>query len=257
MSKDPKPAESKPEEPKAPGTAVVNWRERMTAIQTQAAQMEQPKGGFLSFKGGRLSYNEELIPGDKLNVIVVDFVLENGIYKEKYNPNKPATPMCYALGRIEEEMAPHADSPEPQHIGCVDCPNNEWGSDPEGGRGKACKNSRRIAVIPADVLKGGAEAIKKVQPVLCKLPVTSLKAFSTFINQIVKVLNTTPFAVVAELSVTPSANQFQVNWKILDKVEDETLLSALYSKYEATQKMLWAPYPKLDDEPAAKQSTKY
>lgn len=236
------------EESKATTTAVVTWKEKMAAVAAQAAAMEQPKGGFLSFKGGRLSYDDNPIPGDKMNVVVIDFALENGIFREKYNALKPATPMCYSLGRDEEELKPHEDCEEPQHTDCATCPNNEWGSDPDGGRGKACKNSRRIAVIPADALTKGHDVLRKTNAVMCKLPVTSIKIFSKFINQIVKVLEVPPFAVVAELSLTPNPSTiFSVNWKIIDQITDMELLQILYDKHVATSKILFQPYPKMEE----------
>ena len=95
---------------------------------------------------------------------------------------------------------------------------------------------------------------------MCKLPVTSIKIFSKFVNQVAQVLKTPTFGVVVELSVTPNpATIFQVNWKVLDQVSDETVLQALLEKHEASQKLLFQPYPKMDDEPAppASKSTKY
>lgn len=240
------------------GTAVVTWKDRMEMVRAQAAASEAPKGGFLSFKGGHIAYNEEYIPGDKLGVVVIDFVLENSVFKEKYNPNKPASPMCYAFGRDETDMVPHEDCEEPQHDACDTCPRNEWGSDPEGGRGKACKNSRRIAVLPYDTVMKGPEAIRKAQVVMCKLPVTSIKNFSGFVTKVVKVLEKAPFEVQAELSVTPSAtNLFSVNWKAMGVIEDQEILEALYSKRESIEKLLYQPYPKFEDEQPASRSNKY
>jgi len=235
--------------PKPAGTAVVTWKEKMAAVSAQAAAMEAPKGGFLSFKGGNISYDDNLIPGNTMDVIVVDFVLENGIFKEKYNPNKQATPMCYAIGRDETALKPHEQSKAPQHTDCETCPNNEWGSDPEGGKGKACKNSRRIAIIPADCLKDGAEGIKKAPMLMCKLPVTSLKNFSTFVNQCVKVMDTHPMGVVVRLSTKPHPTSlFQVHWTILEQVQDQALLEALYVKHVAADKGLFQPNPDLEEE---------
>jgi hypothetical protein len=229
----------------------------MAAVSAQAAAMEAPKGGFISFKGGNMSYDENLIPGNTMDVIVLDFVLENGIFREKYNPSKPASPMCYAIGRDEDALKPHEESEEPQHTDCATCPNNEWGSDPEGGRGKACKNTRRIAVIPADCLKSGPEAIKKAGMVMCKLPVTSLKNFSTFVNQAVKVMDTPPFGVVVRLSTKPHPTSlFQVHWTILDKIENQEHLEALYERHVGANKAMFQPYPKMDEEQAPAKSSK-
>jgi hypothetical protein len=246
---------------KEPGTAVVTWKERAAMVTAQYAAQEAPKGGFLSFKGGRLSYDDTPIPGDKLNCIIVDFVLENTWYGRKYDPANTSPPKCYALGRDEEILAPHEDSEEPQggEDGmCATCPRNEWGSDPGGGRGKDCKNTRRIAVIPADVLQADdpVAAIKKASLVQCKLPVTSVKAFSKMINQIVKVLGVPPFGVTVELSVSPSDNMFSVNWKVTDQVHGDEILQALYENNVAAEKVVMMPYPKMEDE-AKSDSKKY
>lgn len=246
---DPKTIDAEPA--KAPGTAIMTWKEKMAAVSAQAAATEAPKGGFLSFKGGNMSYDDNLIPGNSMDVIVLDFVLENNIFRDKYNPSKPASPMCYAIGRDESEMTPHEESEEPQSAKCEGCPNNEWGSDPEGGRGKACKNTRRIAIIPADCLKGGPDAIKKAGMVMCKLPVTSLKNFSTFVNQAVKVMETPPFGVVVRIATKPHPTSlFQVHWTILDKIENQEHLEALYDRHVGCAKSMFQPYPKMEDAPA-------
>jgi hypothetical protein len=246
---DPKTIDAEPT--KAPGTAIMTWKEKMAAVSAQAAATEAPKGGFLSFKGGNMSYDDNLIPGNSMDVIVLDFVLENNIFRDKYNPSKPASPMCYAIGRDESELAPHEESEEPQSAKCEGCPNNEWGSDTEGGRGKACKNTRRIAIIPADCLKGGPDAIKKAGMVMCKLPVTSLKNFSTFVNQAVKVMDTPPFGVVVRIATkTHPTSLFQVHWTILDKIENQEHLEALYDRHIGANKAMFQPYPKMEDAPA-------
>lgn len=258
----PTPAIPAADAPKAAGTAIVTWKDKMALVQAQAAASEAPKGGFLSFKGGNLSYNDELIPNNKLGIIVIDFLLENGIFREKYNPNKPASPMCYAFGRTEDDLTPHEEAEEPQHTDCANCPNNEWGSDPEGGRGKACKNSRRIGIIPADVLghSDTVERIKKASVVMCKLPVTSIKNFSTYVNQVVKVMDKVPFSVVTELSTKPHPTSlFQVHWRVTDEIMNQDVLEALFEKREQFQKQLLQPYPKFDEEAASapKSSGKY
>ena len=242
-----------------PGTAVVTWRDKMAAVTKQAASSEAPKGGFLSFKGGNMSYDDVPIPGNVLKVVVVDFLLENAIFKEKYNPNKPASPMCYAFGRDEEDLAPHPDAPEPQNADCATCPNNAWASDPDGGRGKACKNSRRIAIMTADVLDKGPEAIRKANIVMCKIPVTSIKNFSLFVNQCVQALGTPPFGVICELSVKPHPTSlFQVHWKVLEKIEDEDVLQHILAKHLSGEQKMFQPYPVQEEEAApAPRSKKF
>jgi hypothetical protein len=256
-SKDKAPADNVVEAEK-PKYNVQTWKEKMNAVVQQAAASEAPKGGFLSFKGGNMTYDDNLIPGNTLDVVVIDFLLENAIFREKYNPAKTASPMCYALGRLEETLVPVEDCEDPQAPACGIsgqegcCPHNEWGSDPEGGRGKACKNSRRIAIMAADVLPKGPEEIKKANVIMCKLPVTSIKNFSQFVNQCTKVLETAPFGVKVRMSVKPHPTSlFQVHWTILDKIVGDDVMEALYNKHVSIQKQMFQPYPANDEaEPA-------
>ena len=243
-----------------PGTAVVSWKDKMAAITAQAVQSEAPKGGYLSFKGGNISFNDDLIPGNKLNVIVLDFLLENYHFAEAYSGGS-AIPVCFAFGREESELAPHKDAEDPQSDECGTsgeegcCPLNEWGSASNGGRGKGCANSRRVAVIAADCIPKGLDAIKKASVLMLKVPVTSVYLFSKFVNQTAQALETPPFGVIVELSTKPDKkNLFSVNWKVIGQTTDQEVLEALYNKRMSIQDKLFAPYVKI--EPEAEKSTR-
>src|SRR5690606_4328302 len=90
------------------------------------------------------------IPAASIRGVIVDFLTENKYYDRPYNKNSPTPPACFAIGANLDSMAPHEKSPVPQSDVCKGCPQNEWGSDPQGGRGKACKNARLIAIKPID-----------------------------------------------------------------------------------------------------------
>ena len=257
---DPKAPTAAPAAPAAPapGTAVVSWKEKMAGVMAVSAAMEAPKGGYLSFKGGNMSYDEQMIPHNKLDVVVLNFVLENAMFREKYVAGKTASPMCYAIGRMERDLKPHPDCEEPQNDQCGVpgeegcCPHNEWGSDPDGGKGKACKNGRRIAIMSADFLghTDAVDRIKAANVLLCKIPVTSIKGFSSYVNQCVKVAEKPTFAMVTELSTKPHPTSlFTVNWKIIDDIKGDDILHALYDRHVAADRLVTAPYP-ANEEPA-------
>lgn len=237
------------------GSAIVAWKEKMAALTTQAVEAEKPTGGFISFKGGRMSYNDQLIPGDKINCVIVDSMIEYNFYKEKYNADKLVSPVCYAYGHKEKDLKPHEDAEEPQHENCVECPNNEWGSDPEGGKGKACKNTRRIALIPADAALT-PEGIAGADIVFAKIPVTSVRNFSNFVNQ-VATLGVPPFGVLCEISVVPdNKTLFQVRFKALKQIEGDELLSSLVAKNAVAAAKMAQPYPR-NEEAEAPSNKKY
>ncbi len=189
---------------KPAGTAVANWQEELKQLAVKTAEQEKPSGNWLSFRGGVLTIGGTPMKGNKVECVVVHSIHENQMYRGKFDPNVPASPICYALAEDEDDLAPHPDSPEPQAATCAVCPNNAWGSDPEGGKGKACKNVRRIAIMPATTTD--MENIPKAEVALAKIPVTSVKNWSTYASQLATVLHTPPLAVITELSLEPGVS---------------------------------------------------
>jgi len=244
-------------EVKQPGTALMTWKEKMAVVTAQAKATEAPKTGFLSLKGGQISYGDDPIPGNKINVIVLDSMIENYHYGKAYD-GKPSIPICYAFGRDEIDLKPHPDCEKPQNPQCGTpdtegcCPLNEWGSSPTGSRGKACSNSRRIALISADALKSGPDGVRKAGILQVKVPVTSVISFSKFVNQCVNALDVAPFGVVVEMSTKPDPSKmFTLNWKVVEQIVGDELLEALYTKHLQAANLLSQPYKKLEDEAPA------
>jgi hypothetical protein len=160
-----KAAKKTPAAPAAekPKNALVKWDEVLAARAIMAQQSEAKVGGgkFISIKSGVMSFNGSPVPGNALDVVVVDSVLENQLYLGKYNPDVVQVPDCFAFGRNEKDMVPHKDSANPQADSCAECPHNEWGSA-DTGKGKKCGNVRRLALIPADVFHGACHLLAKL-----------------------------------------------------------------------------------------------
>ena len=223
---------------KGASTALVHWKDRMLAVKQQVADAEKPQGGFISFKGGRMSYGDEILPGDKINAIIIDYRFENDLYKSKYVAGVVRSPDCYAIALPGEILGPVAENcDDPQSSTCDGCPMNEWGSmkliDPASdSKGKACKTSRRIMILAADDC-GSVEKIAKAQVVTLIPPATSVDNFQGCMNQISKVLDTAMFGAVVEISVKPHPKfLFQVHFKVLQQIQNEEVLEALLARHE-------------------------
>lgn len=228
---------------KKPGTAIVAWDEKLAAraAMTKKQEASVATGSFIGMKGGVLSYMGNAVPENKLNLVIIDAIMENHIYEGKYDPNTPQSPVCYAFGRDEDEMAPHEKVETPFAEACAGCPNNEWGSA-DTGKGKACKNIRRLAVITEDALDGGAEAIEEADIAYMKIPVTSVKAWAGYVNQLTAT-NKPPLAFVTEVSVVPDpVSQFKVQFKVLEEIDDGALIEALLAKAEVVEQQIAFPY---------------
>ena len=137
-----------------------------------------------------------------LSCVILDFVSFNSLFKGAYNPQNPQPPVCWAVGNLHD-MKPSASCPEPQNPGgdCAQCPKNQWGSATNGGKGKACKNQFKIALIPSDLKDADPNKIYTLN-----VSPTGMKVFSAYVRRIQKALgdDALPMRVVTEVSFDPA-----------------------------------------------------
>lgn len=224
------------------GTEIVSWDEKLASYAAEAVKDEVISGTWMSVKAGRLSIDKVPVAGNVLDCVIIAHAYENAYYEGKYDPNNPQPPVCYAINAEEDEMAPHEKAGKPQNTSCIGCPKNEWGSDPAGGKGKACKNVRRLALIPADVLDD-AEKVKQAEAIFLKLPVLSVRNWSQYVNATAAEFKRPPFAVMTQISTTPDTKaQFKVTFKAAYKITDSAVLQALVNKHELELSSIDFPY---------------
>jgi hypothetical protein len=232
-------------------TALVKWDEALAARAAKAKKTEANVGGgdWLSCKGATLTYQGNAVPGNALDVVIVSGVMENQLYDGKYDPNNPSSPVCYAFGEDEDSMVPHEKSESPQAASCAECEHNQWGSG-EGGSGKACKNVRRLGVIPADALENGGQGVKEAPIAWFKVPVTSVKGYASFVKQLAAT-NLPPLAFVSEISVAPDAKtQLKVSFNAKEQIQDGEVIGALLDKAEVVDEQIVFPYEVNQAKPA-------
>jgi hypothetical protein len=258
------------------GQELVNYSEEWAKQAETYAEQEQLRGGtFLSTRGGILSFGEEEMPGNQACVIILDAVKENTFYSDTFDPDTPSAPVCYAFGRGVDEMAPHEsmqEAPEyfqPQSETCDTCPHNEWGSA-DKGRGKACQNRRRLAIIPAGfyVPKRGSKDMdlelvddpKHFQTcdiAFLKLPVMSVKDWAKYVTQLSASIHRPPYGVITRIFVEPDPkSQYRVRFELIEEVPD-TLAAIVMARHEEAAKSIIQGYmPPEAREPAPAGSLK-
>jgi len=90
--------------------------------------------------------------GQELDVVIIDFAMYNAYYDRPYVANDPKPAACVAIAQRKSDLLPIEESPVPQNDDCKSCPQNQWKSAGGGSKGKACKNTRLLAVVPvADI----------------------------------------------------------------------------------------------------------
>lgn len=195
---------------KAPGTGVAA-RTSGTALATVDAELanevanlksaiSQPSGNKIKFEAsGDIILPDGQNLGNRVEVVVLDFISANRFYASAYNPNAISPPDCFSLGRALHDMVPDDTAPEKQHDDCKSCPLNQFGSD-ANGRGKACKNSRELAVLLLDPNDPEAHNDPNAPIYTISLPPTAIKSFDGFVGYVVRSLAGPP--VKAIVSVT-------------------------------------------------------
>lgn len=252
---------------------IVSYKAQLAEQARKYAAAEPLSGGdFLSIKGGILSVGGEVMPGNQICVIILDSVRENTYFTAKYDPDAAASPTCYAFGRTDEEMAPHHTmqvAPDyfiPQAESCTGCPHAEWGSS-DTGRGKACQNRRRLALIPAGYYqaKRGSrdfdleiftdpEHYASAEMAFLKLPVLSVKNYAAFVNEASASFRMPPYGVIARLYVEPDPKaQFVVKFDIIEEIPEE-IIPAVIARHEAALNQIITGYsvPQEPEAPAPK-----
>lgn len=95
-------------------------------------------------------------------------------YKDGYVEGSSASPDCYSTNGVTPDMG----SKLKQSTNCASCPMNQWGAriTPQGKQGKACSDSKRLAVVPLDNLHNEIQG----GPMLLRVPAASLRDLAAY-----------------------------------------------------------------------------
>lgn len=237
------------------GRAVANYDEKWAQQATEAKKgFEAPTGKFISLKGGKMTYGGANIPNNEFNAVVLGAVYENQYFdpEQPYDSESPQSPICYAFGHEKEckDASPHENSPTPQSDACAGCDHNEFGSA-EKGKGKACNNRMRLALITEDEL----ENIATAELTFLKVPVMSVKNFQKFVTDAEKIHGRPYYGVVCRIFLEDDdKSQFRVVFEPTDKIDGDP--DAVKERHEAVMKEIDFPYPEVVREPAPKKAAK-
>jgi hypothetical protein len=206
---------------------------------------------FLHVSGGQLRINKDIVHKNELMVIILDSILLNLLYDCEYNPENPAPPSCYAFGRNEKSLVPHTKITNPPCDNCDSCACNKFGSA-ERGKGKACKNSRRLAMLVAATMTPEGinfnQNIMNEPVVYMHLPVTSVKGYAVYLNKLAQALQKPPLAVVTNIKVVPDPkSQFKIEFEAVAEVPP-AFLTDIVKRYHAVKDSIAFPFPEFKAE---------
>lgn len=171
------------------GSNVVSIQEALRAQAAAVIDKTAPSGS----NAIRLTQDKRFLLPDgtqtagPLQLVVVDFASKNSFYEGKYDPKAIAPPACFAIGSNPLKMTPSKNAPVKQSDDCQSCPMNLFGSD---GDGKACKNTRVLAVLPPDADENTPMWVLTTSP-------TANKSFDGFVTSVARIFQTPPVGVIA------------------------------------------------------------
>lgn len=234
-------------------SSIVKWDEEMAKAADVAAGMTADLGGgkFISTRGGVLSIDGAPVPGNKLGAIVLAFVRENAMYEGEFDADNPTSPTCFAFGQDPATMTPHkvaVDAGTAQKGPCSSCPMNVFGSA-DKGRGKACKNIVRMALIAAGQFNGekfklidDEDYYRKGDVRFLKTSVTSTAGFGAYVKQIKDAAKTHPMAFVTKISLVPDPkSQYKLTFEPLQQIP-KSIGAAIVARHKEQTPLLEQPY---------------
>jgi len=228
----------------------ADWQEELANQAKDAAAKEVPSAQSFSTRGGILSYNGQAMPDNYVDVVIVGSAFINAMYINKFDPNNIVSPLCFSISENGEDMAPHENSFKPQCDTCGDCEMQEWGSDPNSpsGRGKMCKETRRLAVIAAEEL-GEEGGIEKAPIVTMNVPVTSTENWGGYVNMLAATAKRPPWSVVTRVQLKPHPKkQFVMEFSAVDAINDTETLGAIKDKRELGMRAVAVPFQAMSEE---------
>lgn len=176
---------------------------------------------------------------DKIDVVVVGFGYRYQYYTSAYNANERSFPDCFAVGFVPRDLAPSDNSPNKQSDRCSTCPQNQFGSAPNG-RAKACQNRVQLAV---QIAEHGPESdlyIISASP-------TSGKAWRQYVDNLAKYGKAT-IDVVTRISFNPNVAYDQLRFDGVRKLSGDELEAYGAQIDAADETLLFEPSPPSDDD---------
>lgn len=191
------------------------FAENMEGMSFQCERVKIPSGGGVVWEitddDGNTDTAKELLG------IVIDHHPANGYWAEEYS-GKNQPPDCSSMDGVNG--APGVNINGVVYKNCATCPMNQFGSDPKGGAGKACKNMHRIYLLREET----------VFPLLVTLPPTSLAAIKDYVRRLTNKLKRLS-GVISKITLEKDKNDGGIQFSKavfarageLDKAEAQTI----------------------------------
>lgn len=222
---------------------------------------EKVDSARISFKGGKFKFQDSLLgnAGNEFWGIVLNFSFVKTFYAKKFKEGEVAFPECFAISAEAESKTwePHANSNVAQASSCDTCEHNKWGTAPDDGKGKACRDQRRLVVLVADSFKSGAMGLADATLGVLEIAPTSIKHWKKYYNDMRMAYGVDCFAYVTRFYLDDAFDYPVVRYSLHKFVDNRELLLALKDKVsKEALEMAMRPYSKQEEQPERQPTNK-
>ena len=161
-----------------------------------------------------------------MDTVILDFIWFMAHYPGVYNAANPQQPNCFAVGRDKPDsglLIPDSGIKKPQGKTCKVCPKNEWGSAPTG-KGKACKNQRRLIIIPPKFDEDSEPMTMYVSP-------GGLKNFDSYVSRLKNEHGLLPVQVITSISFDKNQSYPLLKFSFVEKHDNVSLAWSLKERW--------------------------
>jgi hypothetical protein len=279
---------------RATNTELTDWEQAEASHARDVRSHETLGIPRIQTRGAIFKIDDKPV-GRELDLVVLGTKHEKVFFWKKFDPNKPGqTPDCYAFGDEEAAMVAHPQArdrqnlkvhrencevvragsgPEARRIEC-DCPVREGGDSPctgcrhnafntaEVGRGKRCKDYRRLLVMAAVKDQNGAprdpdaDSVHRGEVRLLAVPPASLADWGMLVKELTPVseggMGYTRTGSVSEILLHAEVYPLEqgghgLKFSRVRNIPREAF-QAITQRRRAVESMLTQPYPDIESE---------
>lgn len=179
----------------AGGFPMVNYRGKVWSLRVQGNSYPFVRDD----DGSPLTYLDVIIVGTS------DYVSKVYYPPGEWDEDSSGPPVCASV----KGDVPDPGVPEPQSKTCGMCPNNAWATQPNGKRGKACQDHKRLAVLLMPKVTAKLLGSPLTEPAYLKVPPGSLVPLKRYGDQLAH-QGFPPAAVITRISFAPPPKLFEM-----------------------------------------------
>ena len=220
-----------------PGTALVNMEEE---LQKQAlaiaSRISAPSGDRIRVTNAKtFKFPDGTEKAGPIDAVIVDFAAANFYYTTPYQEDNIQPPDCFAMGLVASDLAPSANLPAERREAeiCVVCPHNQFKSA-SNGRGKACRNTYLLALLPPDATEDTPLMMLSVSP-------TAIKPFEELVNVIARKFSGPPMRAVVRIGFDPTVSYASLRFDTVNVLPNPNIALAFKRQSEARTRLLVEP----------------